>query len=428
MNSDTAQIQDPLPRRYLSQDPGIGGVIKVRPEDFCVEELPLYEPCGDGEHLYLGVEKAAVSHAEMFSALRRHFGVDRDAIGFAGMKDKLAVTQQTVSIHLPGREAPTEPVPHERIRVLWDARHTNKIRIGHLAGNRFSIRIRECDPMQVPVVKQRLMWLERHGIPNYFGQQRFGYRRNNHRMGLAILKGDWDGLLSELLGTTGSPYPEYQRQRRELYDQGRYQEAAVHWTPADRNELVAIKALLAGRKPRLACRDVGKGTVSFWISSLQSAVFNRVLDQRLEEGMLETLVEGDLAYKHDSGAVFAVTAEELARPELAGRVTALDLSPSGPLWGAGMTRAAGRIDRVESEALEAINVDLESFEEHARRMNGARRSLRVAIRDPQIESGVDEHGPFIRTAFELPPGAYATVVLRELMKVVESNSGDPVIA
>ena len=83
-----------------------------------------------------------------------------------------------------------------------------------------------------------------------------------------ILKGVTPRELIEALndlGTGGAPYPEYQRQRRELYDQGRYQEAAVHWTPADRNELVAIKALLAGRKPRLACRAVGKGTVSFWI-------------------------------------------------------------------------------------------------------------------------------------------------------------------
>ena len=101
MSVEAAQDVNPLPQRYLTPGSGIGGTIKTRPEDFLVEEVPLYDPCGTGEHLYLGIQKTGVSHMELISHLRRHFDVPRRAIGFAGMKDKAAVTQQTVSIYLP---------------------------------------------------------------------------------------------------------------------------------------------------------------------------------------------------------------------------------------------------------------------------------------------------------------------------------------
>jgi tRNA(Glu) U13 pseudouridine synthase TruD len=91
-----ACIIDPLPQRYLTTEPGIGGVIKQRAQDFVVEELALYEPCGAGEHLYLRVQKTNVSHHELLSCVRRHFDVPAGAIGFAGMKDKVAVTAQTI--------------------------------------------------------------------------------------------------------------------------------------------------------------------------------------------------------------------------------------------------------------------------------------------------------------------------------------------
>ena len=430
MAVEAVRIDNPLPQRYLTDAPGIGGVIKVRPQDFLVEELPLYEPGGDGEHLYLRIEKSGVSHGELISCLRRHFGVPAWAIGFAGMKDKHAVTRQTVSIQLPGREPPAGPIEHERINVLWAARHTNKIKIGHLVGNRFAIRVREVDPLKVTVVRKQVTELQRSGMPNYFGRQRFGYRVNNHRIGLALLQRDWTGLLAELLGTAGPPFPEYQRERRELFDQGRYKEAAALWTPSDRNELTVINALCSGRSPDDASRTVGRGALSFWMSSLQSAVFNRVVDRRLDDRELAVLREGDLAWKHDNGSVFAVTADERAGRELTRRLDALEISPSGPLWGAGMTRAAGEVAERELEALESMGVTLNHLEAWKDRFKGARRPLRVPLHDTAIESGVDEHGGYIRLAFELPRGAYATVLLREIMKTpdeepVEDRSPPP---
>ena len=413
----TEGLVNPLPHRYVTKEPGIGGVIKARPEDFVVDELSLYEPSGSGEHLYVTVEKIGVSHGELISCLRRHFGVRDKAIGFAGMKDKVALTRQTASIHM-SEDPPAGDLPHERIRILGMTRHTNKIRLGHLAGNRFSIRIREVEPAKVTVVKRQLEQMVGFGAPNYFGSQRFGYRRNNHLLGIALLREDWSGLLRELLGASGSPYPEYQSARRKLFDEGRLVEAVAMWTPADRAELVAIKALRDGRGERDACWAVGNVTRSFWGSALQSAVFNRVLDQRIGGGTLATLVEGDLAWKHDSGAVFLVTPQELARPELARRTEAMELSPSGPLWGVGMTRPGPAVAEVEERALAAAGISPQELG-RGRRLQGARRSTRVSLRDPQTEAGADEHGPYIRVAFDLPPGAYATVLLREIMKAPE---------
>lgn len=416
MPAQTVPYVDPLPHRYLTTEPGTGGVIKVRPEDFLVEEIPVYDPCGTGEHLYLGIQKTGVSHEELISHLRRHFGVSRGAIGFAGMKDKAGVTRQTISIHIPDDRHLPGPVRHERIDVLWTKRHTNKIRQGHLAGNRFSIRIREVDPVKVTVIRPAIAHLQRVGIPNYFGAQRFGYRCNNHVMGRLLLRQDWKAMAAELLGTTGTPFPEYQRRRRELFDDGCFDEAAAMWTVADRNELSVIKAFVDDRGTRNAVRAIGRTSLSFWISAFQSAVFNRVLDRRLDDEMLDRLVDGDLAWKHDNGAVFRVGEAELSGPELSRRLAAWEVSPSGPMWEVGMTRAAGAVAAVELDALHATGASVDDLEGQPGWLQGARRPLRVPVHNAVTDAGADEHGPYIRVAFDLPAGSYATVLLRELMK------------
>lgn len=434
MTTETLESFDPLPRRYLTDGPGIGGRIKVRPEDFLVEEQPLYEPVGEGEHLYLFVEKRNISHFELISALQQHFQIDERAIGYAGMKDKLGVTRQLVSIHLPPGEH-EKAFEHDQIHLLWTDRHRNKLKRGHLAGNRFSIRIRDVDPLDAPKVLDNLKTLERIGVPNHFGFQRFGYRRNNHRLGAALLREDWQGLINELLGSTGADFPEHQRKRRELFDAGQYREALELWSRADRSERHVLRALSHGIDEKRAVFSVGKNAWTFWISALQSAIFNRVLDVRLSRGLLGTLVEGDLAWKHNSRKVFPITVAELAvshepaavsdeptddgQPSpapLDERLRAFEISPSGPMWGAEMREAEGDVARIEREAAESLGIEIDLLRTSHYAPTGTRRPLRERLTNPEIDSGIDEHGPFIRVAFDLPPGVYATVVLREIMK------------
>ena len=412
------RITNPLPQKYVTTEAGVGGRIKARPEDFLVDELPLYEPEGKGEHLYLGIEKSNVAHGELMSCIRRHFNVSERHIGFAGMKDKIGVTRQTISVLLPpgSPENPDVNIQHARIKVMWAARHRNKIRLGHLAGNRFSIRVRDVEPVRAPLAQRTLRVLERIGVPNYFGAQRFGYRINNHTIGAALLRNEWDSMLRHLLGTEGGNFPLYQRPRRELFDVGKFAQAAEQWTAADRSERIASTRLAANKSPKDACLAIGETALTFWISALQSAMFNRVLDRRIESGTFTQLNEGDVAFKHTTRGMFLITTNEIATGELPGRLASLEISPSGPLWGRDMMQASGAIGEIEREALDAAGIPLEIMLHAKHSPQGGRRPFRVPLRNAAIEGGVDEHGNFIRVSFDLPRGAYATIAMREIMK------------
>lgn len=409
-------LTSPLPQRFISDAPGIGGAIKQRPEDFLVEELPLYDPSGEGEHLYLGIQKSGVSHSEMMATLRKAFRVTDRMIGYAGMKDKHGVTRQTVSIHLPGDDRDVPDLGHARIAVTWAMRHRNKIRRGHLAGNRFSIRVRDVDPTRAPHALRTLRALQQTGAPAYFGQQRFGYRGNNHLIGAMLLTQRWAEVVHEIAGTGYTPFPEYQRPRRELADRGEYENALQQWTVADRAERIVLRALCRSADAKAACLAIDRTMRSFYISAYQSAIFNRVLDHRLDAGTFEALLVGDLAWKHDTRNVFPVTEVELATGELPDRLARFEISPSGPLWGAMRMRTFGEVARREQRAFESIGVTQEQFDRSPAAPEGERRPLRTPITNLEVEGGVDEHGGYIRVAFDLPRGSYATVVLRELMK------------
>jgi tRNA pseudouridine13 synthase len=419
----TMRIKNPLPHEYATTEPGVGGQIKVRPEDFLVDELPLYEPEGEGEHVYVCVQKRNVSHVEMISVLRRHFGVDHTAIGFAGMKDKMGITRQVVSVHLPGHEPPAHAVEHDRIQILGTARHGNKLRLGHIRGNRFSIRVRDVDPMRAPTALRVLRQLETNGAPNYFGAQRFGYRGNNHVLGALVLRGEWRKACDFLLGTSAGGFPEYQRPKREMYDAGKHAEAVAHWTTADRTEHIVTKKLARGYRPRDALLGVGETAVEFWISALQSAIFNRVLDVRIRAGGLYEIREGDIACKHENRAMFHVTAADLADGSIVARAAAQEIAATAPLWGRDIMRPppGGEVDAIEVAALRAMGFEAEEFLALKRCPPGQRRPLTAPIRHAQLEAGTDDYGEYIRLAFDLPRGSYATVVLREIMKNDQSH-------
>lgn len=415
---------DPLPRRRLLESilspgepapPVLAGRIKERPEDFLVDELPLYEPSGEGEHLYLGVQKSGMPHSEMVEILARHYGVAEEAIGFAGMKDRVAVTRQAVSIHLPGKSGPAALPVHDRLEVIWTKRHTNKIRRGHLVGNRFSIRIRGLEPIKAPLIHRCLMVLEREGVPAYYGAQRFGYRRNTHVLGRLAVNRDPEGLLAELLGASGSPFPEHQRVQREHFDAGRFAESLPLWGRNDRAERIALRALAAGRSFGQAVAAIPRHMQTFWVSALQSSIFNRLLDRRIDDRLLDRLIEGDVAYRHDNRRQFLVTEALLAEGDLAERLARIEISPSGPMMAPGMVEPGEPVASWEREALMLSGVTAEALLAHVRDSEGTRRPFRVPVRNIELEGGFDEHGPFIRLAFDLPRGAYATVLLRELL-------------
>lgn len=217
--------------------------IRECPEDFIVDELPLYPCCGEGEHTFVRVEKRLRTTEQVARMLAREAGVRPRDVGYAGRKDRNAVARQWFSV--PGFEpARALDLDLPGLRVLEASRHRNKLRTGHLAGNRFAIRVRGVSPPLDLRALERCASLDSAGMPNRFGDQRFG--RDGGNVGLA-------------------------------------------------------QALLRGERVPEA-RD--RRTQRFMLSALQSAVFNEVLAGRPIG--VDTLEAGDVAMLHESGGMFVV--------------------------------------------------------------------------------------------------------------------------
>lgn len=174
---------------WTAEWPGVGGRIREYPEDFEVEEVPAYEPCGEGEHLFLWIEKRGVGSEYLLRTVARCLGVPVAVVGAAGLKDRHAVTRQWLSVpqECASRLGVLERLEGEGIRLLRVARHRNKLKPGHLRGNRFRILIRGADrsvPWDALVDK-----LRQTGLPNYYGPQRFGRQGTTLQLGWDCLHG-----------------------------------------------------------------------------------------------------------------------------------------------------------------------------------------------------------------------------------------------
>jgi tRNA pseudouridine13 synthase len=189
---------------FTTQFSGIGGALKQRPEDFFVQELALYEPSGQGEHVYCEIQKIGMTTFEAINRIADALHVSSRDIGYAGLKDARAITRQIFSI-VGTTEQAVMGMQIPNLTVQWAARHANKIRLGHLAGNRFAVKIREVNPTDVVRLTPVLETLQQRGMPNYFGEQRFGRRGDNDKLGATLIRGRPEALLKLLLG---SPNPQ----------------------------------------------------------------------------------------------------------------------------------------------------------------------------------------------------------------------------
>ena len=277
-------------------------------------------------------------------------------VGVAGLKDKVGVTTQTISVPVGRDPASLE----ERARALAldgitiheARRHTNKLRTGHLAGNRFTVVVREIDETKVDQVVRALEEVGRLGAPNAFGAQRFGRGRDNAERARAWLRGEWSG-------------PRDGRARRFLW------------------------------------------------SSLQSAIFNDVLARRIDDGTWATPLEGDLLQKEDSGGLF-LCADVQADRERSARG---EVSPTGPMVGLKMRSPAGAPLALEAEVTAAWLGESFDLARVRQLGEGARRPLRTLVRDLRVEVDAGEQRPSVRVYFVLPKGAYATTLLATAMDI-----------
>jgi tRNA pseudouridine13 synthase len=394
--------------KYLTEGlPGIGGVIKENPEDFQVTEIPLYLPCGEGEHSYVEIEKRGITTLEAIRRLARFAAIPEREIGYAGMKDAGGITRQTVSI--PGI-APERFLNLELpgIKVVSAMRHRNKLKLGHLSGNRFRIRVGRIERDAADKAGYILAVLRRRGVPNYFGVQRYGAQGNYPFVGRALLLGDYRAVVDGIMGDPQAVQDERWKNAITAYRQGDLANSLENMPRYCRTERDVLARLT--RQPgayEKALHAVNPRLRRLYLSAYQSALFDRVLDERLEE--FDKVMEGDLAYKHDNGACFLV---ENASVE-AHRAEIFEISPSGPLFGCKMKLPQGVPLEREKSVLWEEGITLEHFSlPGGLRMEGERRPLRIRLKDPVTEMDAAA----LVLEFSLPRGSYATSVLREIMK------------
>jgi tRNA pseudouridine13 synthase len=261
---------------YLTSEmPGVGGAIKRRAEDFFVQEIPLYEASGEGEHVYSEIQKVGITTFEAIKRLADALQVSSGEIGYAGLKDAHAITRQVLSIR-GTTETAVMNLRLPDITVQWAARHGNKLRLGHLSGNRFAIKIRDANPTDVVKLRPMLEVLEQRGMPNYFGEQRFGRRANNDLLGATLIRGRPEELLHLLLGSPDPKVDDPQTQQaRTNFDRNDLDGAMKGWPRAGGGlERRILARLIKTGKPGMAVRAVDEKLRRLWVSALQSRLFN----------------------------------------------------------------------------------------------------------------------------------------------------------
>jgi tRNA pseudouridine13 synthase len=348
-------VAAPLP--YLSAElPGTGGALRVSDEDFAVEEIPAYLPAGDGPHVFAWIEKRGVNTMQAVRELARAVGAAERDVGSAGLKDRHAVTRQWLSFPPPVTPEALLATEVRGVRVLSASRHGNKLRTGHLRGNRFTIVVRGVDGAADQAAARAgavlALLAQAPGSPNWYGEQRFGAAGDNAAVGRALLDGGG--------GRCG------QRERRLM------------------------------------------------VSAYQSELFNRYLARRLADGAYRRVLGGDLCALV-TGATFASSDPEVDQA----RLEAGEIVPTGPMFGHSMRQPVAGSEAAEREAalLAEEAITLESFRRLGQLAPGARRPIAVRLDGAAVRPVAADA---ISIEFALPSGAYATAVLRELMKTGEA--------
>lgn len=325
----------PLLGAYAFGGPVAQAQLKRQPEDFQVTEDLGFSPDGDGEHLFVWVEKRGANTLWVRRQLANLAGVNEAVVGHSGLKDRQALTRQWFSIQLPGKTDPDwASWVHSDFRVLEAVRHRQKLRPGCHRGNQFRLLLRAVQGSR-ELIEARLQQVLAQGCPNYFGLQRFGF--DGHNLEQQPRRGD--------------------RKAQAMFD-----------------------------------------------SAWRAWFFNQLLSLRIQEQTWDQLVPGELVCLNGSNSFFAL--EQPQENEIS-RCLSQDVHPSGPLVGRGKLPSLQALEwEQQIQALEP-----QQWSALEQRQQAARRPLRLNAVDFSW-SWLDNEQ--LQLEFWLPPGAYATVLLREV--------------
>ncbi len=404
--------------KHLSENPGIGGRIKVLPEDFVVVEDPLPFIFEGRKHAIFLLKKKNWETMAAVKEIAKRAGIRHRDIGFAGTKDRHAITYQYISVPAHARER-VEGLQIRDIELRFIS-YGRFIKLGHLLGNRFKIIVRDVGERAFERSRAIVRELRgKGGFPNYFGYQRFGERRVvNHIIGKLLLQGDFEGAARLFLGAHEGGM-EGDEARRHFWETGDVEKALEEFPNFLRYERAMLYRYKETGSWKRAFLTLPLPVMRIFIHAYQSYLFNLYLSRRIEEGLpLNEALVGDIVVQVKGGIPYRDRTYRVTETNIDfvnEKIRKNQAMVSGPLFGFAMRRARGLPGRLEEEILEAEGLSLQTFRKLPKPMAepGGRREL--LIRPLGLTYGyVPEKGMCFR--FFLPKGVYATSVLREIMK------------
>lgn len=357
-----------MDRLYAYNHTKIDAYFKKNSDNFIVKEVPLYPFSGRGEHLIMKIRKKDITTWDAIKALSEVSGAKVREFGYAGLKDREGFTTQYISIHKRYEEK-LKSFSHDKVKIVEQTYHDNKLKIGHLKGNHFFVRLKKVNPTSAKIAKEVIKIIEKNGIPNYFGYQRFGKDRDNFNIGRDILLGN----------------------------------------RIERN----------------------KKMKNFFISAYQSHLFNLWLSKRVEISKLFyslnekelfellnfpkeiikllkstknyfKLLPGDRLSHYPYGRIFLC--EDIKKESE--RFYKREIVPTGLLIGKKTPLAEGLASNFEKD----ITKECEDF---CNKLNGTRRFAWIFVEDLKMDY-IEDKG-WLELNFTLPKGSYATIFLEELL-------------
>lgn len=338
-------------------------VFKQSKDDFVVTEIPLYEFSGEGEHLIIKFRKKDLTTWDAQQIFSEQLGCKAKDIGYAGLKDKNAMTVQSFSLP-KSCEANLAKFHHDNIKILETTYHNNKIRIGHLRGNKFFIRLKRVNTVDSRKIEQILGQMVTWGIPNYFGFQRFGIEGDNYKKGEQIVQGK---------------LKERSQKLRQMYINA-YQS---HLFNAWLSKRIELSKLVDAFEPKAIYEKLGLPL--------------EIVKQMKKQEHPFKLLPGDLMSHYPFGKIFHV--ENL--DEEAQKFHDRDRVPTGILAGKKIKVSIDLAYEYEKE------FDIKIPED------GARRFAWIFPQD--IESSYKDEKNWMELSFTLPKGSYATELISELI-------------
>jgi len=345
---------------YLYGKPQSTGLLRSKMADFKVfEQLP-FEPCSEGEHLLIHVRKSGRNTLDVVRDLAKYFKVKDKLVSYAGLKDRFAITEQWFGVHLPGKEQyDLSGMQLDGVEVLSYSRHNKKLRIGALTGNNFELTLREVS--EIDALKEVWLKIIANGVPNYFGEQRFGIEGNNINKAIKLFSGE------------------------------------------------------------MKVKDKKKR--GFYLSAARSYLFNDMVSKRIEHDYFGVLSDGDVCLLSGTQSVFLadkvdqILADRLTEKDI--DITA-PMWGAGELITKGQTL---HFEQQIADSHDEITRGLAKFglkqERRRIRLNLSNPSISF---DKEGCDKVDDSKYTVILKFFLPAGCYATTILRELIDYKDLNS------